>query len=66
MSIRSETIITAHGKPRQYHRARALQIAASLGTRAAAAYLRNIGYRLEFAMAILATPNHPQAGRCTS
>ena len=63
MSIRAETIITAHGKPRQYHRARELQIAASLGTRTAAAYLRNIGFRIEFALAILATTNHPKLVR---
>jgi len=63
MLIRSETRITAHIKPRQYHRARALQIAASLGTRAAAAYLRNIGFRVEFALAILATTNHPKVER---
>ena len=63
MLIRSETRITAHIKPRQYHRARALQIAGSLGTRAAAAYLRNIGFRIEFALAILATTNHPKLVR---
>ncbi len=45
--------------PRRYHRARALIIARSLGTRAAAGYLRNLGYRLEFAIAILATADHP-------
>lgn len=63
MLIRSETIITAHVKPRQYHRARALQIANSLGTKAAASYLRNIGFRVEFALAILATANHPKLVR---
>ena len=63
MLIRSETRITAHVRPRQYHRARALQIANSLGTRAAAAYLRNIGFRIEFAIAILATTNHPKLHR---
>ena len=63
MLIHSETRITAHVKPRQYHRARALQIANSLGTRAAASYLRNIGFRIEFALAILATPNHPKVVR---
>jgi len=47
--------------PRRYHRIRAIIIARSLGTRAAAAYLRNLGYRLEFALAILATNNHPTA-----
>ena len=44
--------------PRRYHRIRALIIARSLGTKAAAAYLRNLGYRLEFALAILATTRH--------
>ena len=44
--------------PRRYHRTRALIIARSLGTRAAAAYLRNLGYRLEYALAILATTGH--------
>lgn len=44
--------------PRRYHRIRALIIARSLGTRAAAAYLRNLGYRLEYALAILATAGH--------
>ena len=61
--MKSSNIITAHIKPRQYHRARALQIANSLGTRAAAAYLRNIGFRVEFALAILATTNHPKIER---
>ena len=44
--------------PRRYHRTRALIIARSLGTKAAAAYLRNLGYRLEYALAILATTGH--------
>lgn len=48
--------------PRAYHRARALILARSLGTRAAAAYLRNLGYRVEYALAILATGSHPVAG----
>ncbi len=52
-------LITEATSPRAYHRARAIIIAKSLGTRAAAAYLRNLGYRLEFALAILATTNHP-------
>jgi len=59
----SPATITEQHAPRQYHRARALILARSLGTRTAAAYLRNLGYRLEFALAILATPDHPQAGR---
>ena len=44
--------------PRRYHRIRALIIAKSLGTRAAAGYLRNLGYRIEYALAILATAGH--------
>lgn len=43
---------------RRYHCTRARIIARSLGTRAAAGYLRNLGYRLEFALAILATTGH--------
>jgi hypothetical protein len=50
--------LTEATSPRAYHRARALIIARSLGTRAAAAYLRNLGYRLEYALAILATTGH--------
>ena len=44
--------------PRRYHRTRALIIARSLGTKAAAAYLRNLGYRLEYALAVLASSDH--------
>lgn len=44
--------------PRRYHRIRALIIARSLGTKAAAAYLRNLGYRIEYALAVLATTGH--------
>ena len=51
-------LITESASPRRYHRARALIIARSLGTKAAAGYLRNLGYRLEFALAILATSEH--------
>ena len=54
-------LITEATSPRAYHRIRALIIARSLGTKAAAAYLRNLGYRLEYALAILATNNHPTA-----
>ena len=50
--------ITEATSPRCYHRARALIIAKSFGTRAAAGYLRNLGYRIEFALAILATSDH--------
>lgn len=51
-------LITEATSPRAYHRARAIIIARSLGTKAAASYLRNLGYRLEFALAILATAGH--------
>lgn len=50
--------ITEATSPRRYHRTRALIIAKSFGTRAAAGYLRNLGYRIEFALAILATTEH--------
>ena len=50
--------LTESASPRRYHRARALILARSLGTRAAAGYLRNLGYRLEFALAVLATSEH--------
>lgn len=45
-------------EPRHYHRAVALNLQRTLGTKAAAAYLRNLGYRLEYALAILATAGH--------
>ena len=48
-------LITEATSPRRYHRARAIIIARSLGTKAAASYLRNLGYRLEYARAILAS-----------
>ncbi len=51
-------LITEATSPRAYHRARAIIIAKSLGTRAAAGYLRNLGYRLEYALAVLATIGH--------
>ncbi len=51
-------LITESASPRRYHRARAIIIARSLGTKAAASYLRNLGYRLEYALAILATSEH--------
>ena len=50
--------ITEANSPRRYHRALALILAKNLGTRAAAGYLRNLGYRIEFALAILATSDH--------
>ena len=43
---------------RRHYYARACQIQRTLGTRAAAGFLRNAGFRLETALAILATPNH--------
>lgn len=51
-------LITEATSPRRYHRTRALILAKSLGTRAAAGYLRNLGYRLEFALSILASSDH--------
>ena len=51
-------LITEATSPRRYHRTRALIIAKNFGTRAAAVYLRNLGYRIEFALAILATSDH--------
>ena len=51
-------LITEATSPRRYHRARALILAKSLGTKAAAAYLRNLGYRIEYALAVLATTGH--------
>jgi len=50
---------TQLAEPRHYHRGVALNLQRSLGTRVAAAYLRNLGYRLEYALAILATAGHP-------
>ena len=50
--------ITEATSPRRYHRTRALIIARSLGTKVAAGYLRNLGYRIEFALAILATTEY--------
>ena len=49
---------TQLAEPRHYHRAIALNLQRTLGTRVAAAYLRNLGYRLEYALAILATAGH--------
>ena len=43
---------------RRHYYARACQIQKSLGTRAAAGFLRNAGFRLETALALLATPAH--------
>ena len=45
---------------RRHYYARACVIQASLGTRAAAGFLRNAGFRLETALAVLATPGHAQ------
>ena len=46
---------------RRHYYARACLIQQTLGTRAAAGFLRNAGFRLEAALAILATPNHSQS-----
>ena len=43
---------------RRHYFARACLIQRTLGTRAAAGFLRNAGFRLETALALLATPNH--------
>ena len=43
---------------RRHYFARACLIQRTLGTRAAADFLRNAGFRLETALALLATPNH--------
>ena len=43
---------------RRHYYARACIIQRTLGTRAAAGFLRNAGFRLETALALLATPAH--------
>ena len=43
---------------RRHYYARAVLIQRTLGTRAAAGSLRNAGFRLETALALLATPEH--------
>ena len=43
---------------RRHYYARACLIQRTLGTRAAADFLRNAGFRLETALALLATPDH--------
>ena len=43
---------------RRHYYARACLIQRTLGTRAAAGFLRNAGFRLEAALALLATPEH--------
>ena len=43
---------------RRHYYARACLIQQTLGTRAAAGFLRNAGFRLETALALLATPDH--------
>ena len=45
---------------RRHYYARACLIQRTLGTRAAAGFLRNTGFRLETALALLATPDHAQ------
>ena len=47
---------------RRHYYARACLIQATSGTRAAAEFLLHFGFRLETALALLATPNHA-AGR---
>ena len=43
---------------RRHYYARACIIQSTLGTRAAAGFLRNAGFSLESALALLATPDH--------
>ena len=43
---------------RRHYYARAVLIQRTLGTRAAADFLRNAGFRIETALALLATPVH--------
>ena len=43
---------------RRHYYARACIIQRTIGTRAAAGFLRNAGFRLESALALLATPDH--------
>ena len=43
---------------RRHYYARAVLIQRTLGTSAAAGFLRNAGFRLESALALLATPAH--------
>ena len=43
---------------RRHYFARACLIQRTLGTRAAAGFLRNAGFRIETALALLATPDH--------
>ena len=43
---------------RRHYYARACVIQRTLGTRAAAGFLRNAGFRLETALALLATTDH--------
>ena len=45
---------------RRHYYARACLIQRTLGTRAAAGFLRNAGFRLETALALLATTDHAQ------
>ena len=43
---------------RRHYYARAVLIQRTLGTRAAAGFLRNAGFRIETALALLVTPEH--------
>lgn len=53
MSAQSSTL-----HARRHYYARARQLAARHGTRTAAEFLRGVGFPLESALALLATPNH--------
>ena len=52
------TLPAVFTQARRHYYARACVIQKTLGTRAAAGFLRNAGFKLETALAILATPEH--------
>ena len=52
------TLPAVFHQARRHYYARACVIQKTLGTRAAAGFLRNAGFKLETALAILATPEH--------
>ena len=58
MKTSKPTVPAIFTQARRHYYARACQIQKSLGTRAAAGFLRNAGFRLETALALLATPAH--------
>lgn len=58
MTSKSSHLPAIFTQARRHYYARACQIQKSLGTRAAAGFLRNAGFRIESALALLATPDH--------